>query len=158
VNKELKAYFCIQAKIAAAFNFFINGMIASMIYHAANEVPTDVISIGIDLAITCLFTSTITAYVIRHGLKSTGTAGVLPPANGFVRFLAKLFRFPLGFGILTGLAAAAALFAIAAPAFALLNITSLPFYLYVLLKSFFSLVFGAGITIFSMYAGICKTK
>ena len=94
MNAELKAYFSIQAKIAAAFNFFINGMIAGLIYHTAEVVPTDVVSIAIDLVITCLLIFTITAFFCRAGLKSTKTQGILPPANNFVRFLARLFRIP----------------------------------------------------------------
>lgn len=43
MNRELAVYLRLQDTIAAAFNFFINGMIAALIYHKANFVPTDTI-------------------------------------------------------------------------------------------------------------------
>jgi len=163
VNDELKAYFIIQAKIAAVFNFFISGMITGLIYHAAEEVPMDVFSIAIDLMITCLLTFTITAYFVRAGLKSTKTVGILPPANGFARFLAMLYNaskkgviYPLRFGVLMGSAAAIALFVVIAPVFTLLGIAALPFYPYVLLKTVSCMLLGSGVTIMEMYAGMCK--
>ena len=164
MNDDLKAYFSIQAKISAAFNFFISGMIAGLIYHAAAEVPTDVVSIAIDLAITCVLTFTITAYFVRAGLKSTKTIGILPPANGFTRFLARLYNasrigviYPLRFGVLMGLAAAIVLFIIIAPIYALMGIMVLPFYPYVIIKSLSCMLLGSGVTIFEMYTGMCKT-
>ena len=158
MNGQLKAYFRVQAVIAAAFNFFINGMIAGLIYHAAAEVPTNIISIAIDLIITCLLTFTITAFFVRAGLKSTKTAGILPPANRFARFLARLFRAPLGFGVLMGLIVGVALFIVIGPAFTLAGISTLPFYIYVPAKSLFSMLLGSGVTIIEMYAGMRKTE
>ena len=158
MTDELKAYFSIQAKIAAAFNFFINGMIVGLIYHMAEEVPTDVISIAIDILITCLLTFTLTAYFVRAGLKSTKTAGILPPANRFARFLARLFRAPLGFGLLIGFASAIALSIVVGSVFILTGITALPFYLYIVLKPISCMLLGVGVTILEMYAGMCKTE
>ena len=158
MSYELKAYFSVQAKVAAAFSFFVSGMIAALLYHAAQSALTDVVSIGIDLTITCLLTFIITAYFCRASLKSTKTVGILPPANGFSRFLARLFRTPLGFGIVCGLVAAIVLFIITTIILSLLNVTALPFYLYVLLKSLFCMLLGSGVTILEMYAGMCKTE
>ena len=158
MTDELKAYFSIQAKIAAAFNFFISGMIVGLIHHTAEEVPTDAVSIAIDLLITCLLTFTITAYFVRAGLKSTKTTGILPPANRFARFLARLYRAPLGFGILMGFASAIALSLVVGSVFVLTGITALPFYLYIALKSISCMLLGSGVTILEMYAGMCKTE
>jgi len=164
MNKELKIYLKTEAIIAAAFNFFISGMIAGLIYHAAEEVPTDVISIAIDLVITCILTFTITAYFVRASLKSTKTVGILPSAKVLVRFLARLYNtskkgiiYPLRFGVPMGLAAAVVLFIVIAPGFALLGITALPFYPYALLKPISCMLLGSGVTLLEMYAGMCKT-
>ena len=165
MNKELKAYFSIEAKIGGAFNFFINGMIAGLIHHAAVMVSTDIISLAIELLSTCVLTFTITACFVRAGLKSTKTTAILPPANGFVRFLARLYNasakgivYPLRFGVPAGFLAAVALYIITAPLFTFLKISALPFYAFVLGKSFFCMLFGAGVTVLEMYVGMCKTE
>ena len=170
MNGELKAmpriaampgiavFLAIQTKIAAAFNFFISGMITALIHHKADVVSLDLVSIAVDLVITCLLTFTITAYFCRASLKSTKTADVLQPTNVFIRFLAKLFRRPLAFGVLLGLFTAAALFAVTAPLLLLLKITSLPFYPYVLLKSVSCMLLGSGVTLLELFAGMCKTE
>jgi len=62
MNEELKAYLRIEITISAAFNFFISGMAAALIYHMADTVPVDRISLAIDLFITCLLTFSITSY------------------------------------------------------------------------------------------------
>ena len=157
MNDELKAYLRIESKLAAAFNFFISGMIAALIFHSVDKVPTDVISIAIDIIITCLFTFTITAYFCRACLKANKVAGILSPVNGFIRFLVRIFRVSLGFGVLPGLASAVILFIIIASGFTLLNIIALPFYPYVLLKSLFSMLLGGGAALLNLYAGMCKT-
>ena len=164
MNSEIKAmpriaaFLGVQAKIAAAFNFFISGMIIGLIYHEADLVPLDSVSVAVDLVITCLLTFTITAYFCRASLKSTKTAGILPAPNVFIRFLAKLFRSPLAFGVLSGLFTAASLFAVIAPLLALLKITALPFYPYVLLKSLSCMLLGSGVTLLELFAGMCKTE
>ena len=53
MSNELKSYLKTEMIIAAAFNLFINGMVAALIHHKADYVPTDVISIAIDLTATC---------------------------------------------------------------------------------------------------------
>ena len=72
MNRELIAYLRAQAIIAAAFNFFIGGMIAALIYHKADFVPTD--AVVIDLTITCLLTFAITTPFCRAGLRRDKTA------------------------------------------------------------------------------------
>ncbi len=59
MNRELAAYLRLQVALAAAFNFFIGGMTASLIYHKADFVPTEPISIAIDLTFTYLLTFAI---------------------------------------------------------------------------------------------------
>lgn len=76
MNRELIAYLRAQAIIAAAFNFFIGGMIAALIYHKADFVPTD--AVVIDLTITCLLTFAITTPFCRAGLRRDKTGGVIP--------------------------------------------------------------------------------
>jgi hypothetical protein len=158
MNDELKANLRTQAMIAAVFNFLINGMITGLIYHNTEKVPTDVVSIAIDMVITCLLTFTITSYFCGANLESAKTAGILPPANGFIHLLARLFRTSLVFGILLGSVSAVVLSAVIAPIFALLGITALPFYLYVLYKLLFSALFGSGATFIAMYAGMCNPE
>ena len=41
MNAKIKSYLKAEAIVAAAFNFFINGMIAALIYHKADRVSTD---------------------------------------------------------------------------------------------------------------------
>ena len=65
MNRELAVYLRLQATIATTFNFFIGGMIAALIYHKADFVPTDTISIAIDITITCLLTFAITTPFCR---------------------------------------------------------------------------------------------
>ena len=158
MNDELKAYFGIQAKLAAAFNFFISGMVAALIHHKADYVATDAISLIIDYIITCLLIFTITAFFVRAGLKSTKTIGILEPKNRLDSFLARRFRSPLGYGVLAGFAVAVVLSAIIAPIAYLLDIAVLPFYPYVFLKAVFCMLVGAFAAISAMYAGMCKTE
>ena len=157
MNKELKIYIKTEMIIAAAFNFFINGMVAALIYHKADYVPTDVISIAIDLTATCLFTFIISALFCRASVRRTKTAGILETKSRFMRFLSKLFRRPVLFGAVTGLVAAAVLWIVTAPLFALLGITALPFGVYVALKCVFAALLGSGVTLLELYSGMCKT-
>jgi hypothetical protein len=66
--------------------------------------------------------------------------------------------YPLRFGVTAGLAAAVVFFAVIAPIFAVLHISALPFYGFVLGKSILCMLFGAGVTVLEMYAGMCKTE
>ena len=157
MNKELKSYLKTEMIIAAAFNFFINGMIAALIYHKADYVPTDVISIAIDLTATCLFTFIISALFCRASVRRTKTAGILETKSRFMRFCGKLFRRPVLFGAVMGLVAAVVLWIVTAPLFALLGITALPFGVYVAFKCVFAALLGGGVTLLELYSGMCKT-
>ncbi|MEA4849537.1 MAG: hypothetical protein VB106_20090 [Clostridiaceae bacterium] len=158
MNEELRNYLRIEIIVAAAFNFFISGMVTGLIYHKADHIPTDTASIAVDLFITCLLTFTITAFFCRRSLKAAKTADILPLAGMWTRRLSRLFRRPLLFGILLGPAAAVILFALIAPIFALLHINALPFYPYVLLKSLSVMLLGGGVTLLSLYAGMCRPE
>ena len=157
MDKNLKNYLKTEMIIAAAFNFFINGMIAGLIHHKAGNVATDVISIAIDLTATCLFTFIISALFCRASVKRTKTIGILETKNRFILFSSKLFRRPALFGLVMGIIAAAALFALTATLFALLGIASIPFGVYIALKSVFAALFGGGATLLELYSGMCKT-
>ena len=157
MNAELKRYLKIEMTIAAAFNFFINGMVAALIYHMVDNVPTDIISIAIDLTATCLFTFILCSLFCRASVRRTKTAGILETKNRFTGFWSRLFRRPVLFGLLAGLASAAVLYLLTAPLFLLLGIYALPFGVYIALKCVFSLLFGGGVTFFALYSGMCKT-
>lgn len=156
MNEEIRDYLRIEAMVAAAFNFFINGMIAALIYHKVDMVPTDTLSIAIDLTLTCLFTFTVTAFFCRASLQRTQTFGILEPGSQLLRRLSRLFRRPLLFGVLLGLATAAILFAAIAPVFTLLGFRAIPFGWYIALKTIFCALLGGGVTLIELYAGMCR--
>lgn len=154
MNKEIKNYLKTEAIVAAAFNFFISGMIAALIYHKADRVPSNTTSIAIDLVITCLLTFTITALFCRVSVRRTKTAGILKTGSRIVRFLSRLCDRPVLFGALTGLIAAVALSTPTVTLFALLGIQTLPFGVYVILKCIFSALLGGSITALELYLGM----
>jgi len=155
--KELAAYLRLQATVAAAFNFFISGMIAALIYHKAEVVPTDTVSIAIDLTLSCLLTFVVTAPFCRASLRRDRTAGVLPAKTRTDRLLAFAFHRPVLTSLLPGFCAALLLFIPAAAIFALLSVTALPFYVYIAIKSVFAALLGALATCSILYAGMLKT-
>ena len=154
MNVEIKSYLKAEAIVAAASNFFINGMIAALIYHKADRVSTDTVSIAIDLVLTCLLTFTITALFCRASVRRTKTAGILKTGNRIVRFLSRLFNRPVLFGVLTGLVVAIASFTLTAPLFALLGIQTLPFGVYITLKCIFSALLGGSVTVLELCSGM----
>lgn len=156
MNEEIKAYLRLEAMVAAALNFFINGMVASLIYHKADMVPADILSVAIDMTLTCLFIMTITAFFCRGSLKRTKTAGILESGSQLLRHLSRLFRRPLLFGVLLGGATAAVLLAVIAPIIALLDLQAIPFGWYIALKTILCAFLGGGVTLTGLYAGMCK--
>lgn len=154
MNKEIKAYIKTEAIIAAAFNFFINGMVAALIHHKADTVATDAISIAIDLTATCLLIFILTAFFSRASLKRTKKESVLENGSRMIRFLSRLLRHPALFGMLMGIAAAIVLFALTTQIFSLLSIGTLPFGVYVALKCVFSAILGGGATALELYLGM----
>jgi len=156
MNRELAVYLRFQAVIAAAFNFFIGGMVVALIYHKADCVPTNVISIAIDMTITCLLTFAITTPFCRASLRRDKTGGVLAAKTPTARLLARLSRRSVLLCVSLSLCTAFILFALTASFFALLEVTAMPFYLYVALKSVFSAALGAFATCTVLYAGMCS--
>ena len=158
MNSELKSYLRTQAIISAAFNLFINGMVAALIYHQADYVPTNVVSIAIDLAATCLFTFGISEPFIRSSLKQTKTAGILEAGNRLMRLTAKLFRLPGLFSVVVGLTVAIILAVLVGALFIALGVYALPFGIYIALKCAFATVLGAGVALLELYSGMCKVS
>jgi hypothetical protein len=158
MDKEIKEYLSIEMKVAAAFNFFINGMVIALIYHKADMVPTDTVSLAVDLTLTCLFTFIVSAFFNRASLRRTKTAGILDAPNRVMGYLSRLFRRPVLFGALLGFSAAIILFGIAAPVFALLGLKELPFSLYITFKTVLCALLGGGVTFIELYSGMCRVE
>lgn len=158
MNQEIKAYLSLQTKVSAAFSFFISGMVVALIYHKADNVPTDTVSLAIDLIITCLLTFILNALFSKANLKSSKTEGILESKNKMIKRLSRLLRRPVLFGILTGFAATVVLFVLMAPVFVLLDLKTIPFGSYVALKTIFCALLGGGSTLFNLYAGMCKAE
>jgi hypothetical protein len=158
MNKELMAYLGLEAKVSAAFNFFINGMISALIYHKADFVPADNISLAIDLLLTCLLMFILTALFSTASLRRTNTIGILEPGNKAIRKLSRLFRRPILFGLLMGMATAAVLFALAAPVFALLGVKTFTFSAYIALKAVGCALLGGTVTMTALYLGLFRVE
>lgn len=79
MNRELAVYLRLHATIATTFNFFIGDMIAALIYHKADFVPTDTISIAIGITITCLLIFVITTPFCRASLNRDKTGAFFRP-------------------------------------------------------------------------------
>ena len=157
MNRELAVYLRIQASVSAAFSFFIGGMAAALIYHKADFVPADAVSTTIDITITCLLTFAITAPFCRTSLHRDKTGGVLAAKAPPARLLARLFRRPVLLIVSLGLGAALILSSLTALLFALLGMTSVPFYLYIVLKSVFSAMLGAFATC-AVFMPVCTVQ
>lgn len=158
MNKEIKAYISIEMKLAAAFNFFISGMITALIYHKADTVNTDTVSIVVDLIITCMLTFIISAFFNRASLRRTNTVGIFNVTNPVMRHLSRLFRHPVVFGALLGISTAIALFGLVVPVFALLGFKELPFSVYIALKTIFCALLGSAATFIELYTGMFKAE
>jgi len=157
MSRELASYLRLHAVIAAAFNLFIGGLIASLLYHKADVVPTDPVSIAIDLLITCLLTFAISTPFCRASLRRDGTGGVLSMNSPPARLLAWLFYRPAIMSVSLGICVALALFALLASLFTLLGVTDMPFYPYIAFKSALCAALGAFATVTMLYAGMCGT-
>lgn len=156
MNRELAVYLRLQTTVSAAFNFFIGGMIAALIYHKADFVPINATSIAIDITITCLLTFAITTPFCRASLRRDKTGGVLTAKTPLARLLARLSRRPALLCVSLGLCAALILSALTASLFVLSGVTVVPFYLYIALKSAFCAMLGAFATRTMLYAGMCR--
>lgn len=155
MNGVLAGYLRLQASNAAAFNFFIGGMIAALIYHKEDFVPSDALSIATDITITCLLTFAITMPFCRASLRRDETGGILTAKTPQARLLTRLYRSPVLFCASLGLCSALILSTLTVSLFTLSSVTTMPFYLYVGFKSVFSAVAGAFATCAALYAGMC---
>ena len=97
MNQEIRAYLRLEATVAATFNFFINGMVSALIYHKADSVPFDAVSIAIDLLLTCFFIFTVTVFFCRASLRRTKTYGILKNDTIAMHYLSRLFNYPVLF-------------------------------------------------------------
>ena len=158
MNEQIKSYIKTESAISAAFNFFINGMAAALIYHKADIVPTDIVSIAIDLLISCVSICVLTALFSKASVKRTKTLGILETERKAVRFISRLFRRPAVFGVLAGMASAVIIYIPTVLFFVLTGTLSIAFGLYVVLKSLFAALAGGVITALELYAGMCKPK
>ena len=158
MDKEIKAYLSIEMKVAAAFNFFINGMIIALIYHKADMVPTGTVSLAVDLTLTCLFTFIVSAFFNRASLRRTKTAGILDAPNRVIGYLSRLFRRPVLFGALLGFSTAIIVIGLVAPIFAILGLKELPFSVYITFKTVFCALLGGGVTFIELYSGMCRAE
>jgi hypothetical protein len=158
MNKELKAYLRIETTLSAAFNYFIGGMAAALIYRKADTVSAAPVSIAIDLLITCLSVFILTALFSNASLKHSKTAGMFVPERWLIKTWAGLIRRPLLFGTAAGLTAAVILTALTAPLFALLNISEIPFWIYIAVKPVFNAFLGGGATRLELYSGMYSNK
>jgi len=156
MNAELKAYLRIEATVSAAFNFFISGMVAALIYHKADFVPMNTASVASDLLITCLLTFTITVYFSRSSLHRTKTAGILDTGNRILLLLNRLLRHPLAFGFFMGWSVAAILFLPSALFLSVFKPEAVPFVYYIVMKTIFCTLLGGCATLIELYAGMCR--
>lgn len=155
MNDQVKAYLRVEVVVSAAFNFFINGMIASLIYHKVDYIPADPVSIGVDLLLTCVPVFILTALFDSASLRRAKGTGLYASERKHVQELGRLFRCPLLFGAAAGLAVAAVLTALAAPVLFLLDVTTVSFWTYIVAKPVFTAVLGSGGTLLMLYIGIC---
>lgn len=158
MNEELKAYLKVETVLSAAFNFFINGMAAALIYRMENTVSSEPISIATDLVITCLSVFVLTSFFSKASLSRSKTFGTLVSECRLIKILGGILHRPLLFGAAAGLTAAAILTALTAPVFALLNITLIPFWIYIAVKCVFSALLGGGATLIELYIGMCGNE
>lgn len=156
MTKELRDYIRLETLVAAALNFFINGMIAALIYHKADAVSLNSVSISIDLLSTCLLILILAAYFCRASLKRTKTAGILEHGGMLVRRIGRLLAYPLLYGLVLGTLTAVVLTTLTLLFFALLGVYELPFYWYVAIKALFAMILGSGVTVLTLNAGMRK--
>ena len=154
MNVKLKGYIKTEAIVSAFLNFFINGIIAFLIYNKLDYVPTNVISISIDLLLTCILIFIISAFFCRASLLRTKTAGLFKSNNNLIQKLSYLFHTPLLYGLVLGTLTAIILSLFFSSLIAFFRIYIIPFEWYVVLKALFTALMGSGATVLTLYVGI----
>jgi hypothetical protein len=158
MNDELKAYLRLEAIVSAAFNFFINGMISAVIHHKADAVPADPLSLTFDLVLTCLLIFILGSFFSAASLRRSNTYGILETGGRFFKYLSRLFRRPILFGAGSGVLASLLLLAVLASLFALSDVRSVPFYIYITVKPVACALLGGGYSLTVLYSGMQKTE
>lgn len=154
MNQEIRAYVRLEARVSGAFSFFINGMVAALIYHKADTVPFDAAGIAVDLLVTCVVMVTLTAYFARASLRRTGTSGIFKSDSRFLRTTSLLFSRRFLFGPLAGILVAVLCFLLIAPVPVLLHVERISFGAYMVFKTGFTAVLGYSLTRLELYAGM----
>ena len=157
MKKEICKYITAEAIISAAFNFFINGMAAALIYHKVDKVPADLTGFAIDQFIICMCICILTALASKASLKRTNLLETQTGGGSLLRFLSRLSRRAVLFGALFGLVTFLAAFALTVAIFTLFQITEIPFGIYVTLKCVLYALLGAGATTLELFSGMHKT-
>ena len=157
MNREIHSYIKIEAIISGAFNFFITGMAAALIYHKADYIPADITGFAIDQFIICMCIGILTALFSKAGLKQKKLAETQTGGGSLTRFLSRLFRRAVLFGVFFGLVTFLAAFTLTVSIFALFSITEIPFGVYIPLKCTFFGLLSAGATALELYSGIHKS-
>ena len=158
MNDEIKGYLKAEAAVSSAFGFFINGMIAALEYRKADFVPTNIVSIAIDLTATCLLMFAITTPFCKSSLKRTKTIGILPAGGRVVRAANRLYRRPVRFVIIMALLFAVVFYIPTALIFLLIGAHEISFWIYLVLKCLFCAALCGFITVMELYIGMCKTE
>jgi len=158
MTNQLKRYIKTEAIISAIINFIINGMIAFLIYHKVVYVTLDIISIFIDLLLTCLLIFIISTLFCQASLKRTKTLGLFKSNSGLIHKLSSLFKNPLLYGLVLGTLTAIILSLLISLLSAILSVYSIPFEWYVVFKAIFTALLGGGITVLTLYTGIHSLK
>jgi len=156
MSKEIRSYLKAEAKLSGAFNFFITGMVVALIFHKADFVPVDLISFAIDLFIVCIFVGILTALFSKASLKRTKFLESRTGGSSLIRFLSRLLRHAVLFGVLLAPVMFIALFVLTYPILFLFSITEIPFGIYIPIKCVFCGLVGAGATTLEIFSGMHK--
>jgi len=156
MNREIRSYIRAEAIASAAFNFFITGMVVALIFHKADYVPTNLIDFGVDLFIVCMFIGVLTILFSRASLKRTKFRETQTGGGRLPRFISRLMRCAVLFGVLFGLVMFIAMFALIAPILFLFSITEIPFGIYIPVKCTFCALLASGATILELFSGVHK--
>ena len=156
MNREIRSYIRAEAIASAAFNFFITGMVVALIFHKADYVPTTIIDFGVDLFIVCMFIGVLTILFSRASLKRTKFRETQTGDGRLPRFISRLMRCAVLFGVLFALVMFIVTFALIAPILTFFSITEIPFGIYVPVKCIFCALLASGATALELFSGVHK--
>jgi hypothetical protein len=81
-DEGLKAYVRLKAAVSAA----LSGRLAALIHHNADAVPTNIVSISIDLLFTCGLMFILSGYFGRASLRRSKTMDILDSENQILTY------------------------------------------------------------------------